>query len=117
MVLLRSLALMPVVVPWPFRSTLTVNGVSCTAVLSRTIRSRSSSRQRCSVSGAQMSPRPCVAMKFTTSGVALRAAVMKSPSFSRSSSSTTITTLPARISAIALLDGVEAVCSWRKGAS
>src|SRR3954468_3177904 len=51
--------------------------------------------------GAQMRPLPCVAMKLMTSGVALRAAVTKSPSFSRSSSSTTIITLPALISAMA----------------
>lgn len=50
---------------------------------------------------AQISPRPCVAMKLMTSGVALRAAVTKSPSFSRSSSSTTIITFPFLISEIA----------------
>jgi|GEM_PF-6491873 len=62
---------------------------------------RSSSAQRSSVSGAQTSPRPWVTMKLMTSGVALRAAVTKSPSFSRSSSSTTMTTFPAFIAAIA----------------
>ncbi len=39
--------------------------------------------------------------KATYSGVALEAAMMRSPSFSRSSSSTTITGLPAAISAMA----------------
>src|SRR5688500_6548900 len=48
-----------------------------------------------------MSPRPCVAMKFTASGVTNCAAIVRSPSFSRSSSSTRMTILPARMSAMA----------------
>ncbi len=40
-------------------------------------------------------------MKFTASGVHFSAAITKSPSFSRSASSTTKTTLPSRMSAIA----------------
>ena len=40
-------------------------------------------------------------MKATSSGVASSAAKMRSPSFSRSSSSTTTTALPAAMSAIA----------------
>jgi hypothetical protein len=40
-------------------------------------------------------------MKFTASGVARSAAIRRSPSFSRSSSSTTITMRPARISCTA----------------
>ena len=39
-------------------------------------------------------PRPCVIMKLTISGVTFSAAQMKSPSFSRSSASTTMTTRP-----------------------
>src|SRR5690606_9931983 len=68
---------------------------------SRTIRSSPRASQRSSSSETQMRPRPWVAMKLITSGVALRAAVTKSPSFSRSSSSTTITTLPWRMSSMA----------------
>src|SRR5262245_60413853 len=43
-----------------------------------------------------MRPRPCFAMKFTASGVTNCAAMIRSPSFSRSASSTTMTILPAR---------------------
>ncbi len=49
----------------------------------------------------QINPLPCVAMKLTTSVDAFLAAVKKSPSFSRSSSSTTMITLPLRISSMA----------------
>src|SRR5438445_3731228 len=49
----------------------------------------------------QMRPRPCVAIKLTISGVTRSAETMKSPSFSRSASSTTTTTFPSRISATA----------------
>src|SRR5260221_1081065 len=51
--------------------------------------------------GMQMRPRPCVAMKLTISGVTRSAETMKSPSFSRSASSTTTTILPSRMSATA----------------
>ena len=46
------------------------------------------------VMGAQSTPRAFFSMKFTFSAVMVSAAVMRSPSFSRSSSSTTITNLP-----------------------
>jgi hypothetical protein len=46
---------------------------------------------RSAVIGMQISPRPCVAMKLMTSGVIFSAAIVRSPSFSRSSSSTTTT--------------------------
>ena len=46
--------------------------------------------------GAQIRPRPWVAMKLTTAGVACSAAEMKSPSFSRLSSSTMISISPSR---------------------
>ena len=54
-----------------------------------------------SVSERQMRPRPYFAMKFTASGVTFSAAMQRSPSFSRSSSSVRITILPARMWAIA----------------
>ncbi len=45
-----------------------------------------------------MSPRPCFVMKFTASGVAASAAMTRSPSFSRSSSSATMIIRPLRMS-------------------
>ena len=46
------------------------------------------------VIGTQISPRPNLAMKFTASAVTFSAAITRSPSFSRSSSSTTMTMRP-----------------------
>src|SRR5215216_4961133 len=57
-----------------------------------------SSSQRSPVSARQISPRPSLAMKLIASGVANCAAIVRSPSFSRSSSSHTTTMRPARIS-------------------
>src|SRR5690349_9045859 len=85
---------MPVPHPCPIKSTETVNGVSNNAVFCPTISSSPNSSHRSSISGAQMSPRPCVAIKLIISGVTHSAAQMKSPSFSRSSSSTTMITFP-----------------------
>ena len=51
--------------------------------------------------GTQITPLECRIVKAISSGVALEAAKMMSPSFSRSSSSTTTTALPAAMSAIA----------------
>ena len=48
-----------------------------------------------------MSPRPWVAMKLIASGVTNCAAIVRSPSFSRSASSTTTTKRPERMSSIA----------------
>src|SRR5579864_2156674 len=101
MVVARSKALMPVVTPWPIASTVTVNAVPKRDVLSSTIAPTPSSSRRQPSTGTQMSPRPCVAMKLTASGVIRSAAIARSPSFSRSSSSTMITNLPALMSAMA----------------
>ena len=49
---------------------------------------RPSSSQRSGVSARQIRPRACLAMKLIASGVANWAAITRSPSFSRSSSST-----------------------------
>ena len=100
-VLERSLAEIPVVHPCPIKSMLTVKGVSYAAELLCTIISNPKASQRSSLIGAQIKPRPCVAMKLMTSGVAFLAAVKKSPSFSRPSSSTTMTTRPCWISEMA----------------
>ncbi len=48
-----------------------------------------------------MSPRPSFAMKLIASGVANCAAIVRSPSFSRSAASTTTTIFPWRMSSIA----------------
>src|SRR5882724_4284920 len=58
------------------------------------MRSMPSCCRRSEVVGTQMSPRPCLAMKLTDSGVTNCAAMIRSPSFSRSASSTTMTILP-----------------------
>src|SRR5215831_8840307 len=57
----------------------------------------------------QISPRPYLAMKLMASGVTLSAARVRSPSFSRSSSSTTTIIRPARISSIAVGTSVKAL--------
>src|ERR1044072_1208435 len=58
-----------------------------------------------------MSPRPCVAMKLIASGVANWAAIVRSPSFSRSAASTTTTNLPSRMSSRAASMVVNGVVS------
>ena len=96
----RSCAEMPVVTP-SRASIETVNGVSNGDSFFAAMRSRPSSSQRCGVRLRQIRPRPCVAMKFMASGVANCAAIVRSPSFSRSSSSQTTTILPSRMSSSA----------------
>src|SRR4051794_27918465 len=91
---------MPVLTP-SRASTETVNAVSNGDSFLAAIRSRPSSSQRSGVSARQISPRPSLAMKLIASGVANWAAIVRSPSFSRSSSSTTTTIRPSRISSIA----------------
>ena len=65
-----------------------------------TIGFRSKRRQTSGRTGMQKSPRPLM-IKLMFSGVAISAAQTKSPSFSRDSSSTTITTSPRRIASTA----------------
>ena len=124
MVRARSGAEMPVVTP-SRASTETVNAVSKGASFLAAIRSRPSSSQRSSVSARQIRPRPCLAMKLTASGVANWAASVRSPSFSRFSSSQTTTIRPRRMSSIAssiVANGVSVLLSvsldssiWDKG--
>jgi hypothetical protein len=91
---------MPVVTP--SRASIdTVKGVWNGDSFLAAIRSSPSSSQRSGVSDRQISPRPCIAMKLIASGVTNWAAIVRSPSFSRSSSSQTTTIRPARISSIA----------------
>ena len=100
MVAERSNADMPVVAPLS-TSTDTVNAVPRRAVLSCTIMGSLSSSRRLPIMGAQISPLPCAAMKLMASGETDSAAMAKSPSFSRSSSSTIMTIRPALKSWIA----------------
>ena len=96
----RSAALMPVVTP-SRASMVTVNGVSNGDSFLAAISSSPSASQRSGVNARQISPRPSLAMKLIASGVANCAASVRSPSFSRSSSSQTTTMRPARISSSA----------------
>ena len=96
----RSAAEIPVVTP-SRASTEIVNAVSNGVSLLYVIGLRPSSSQRSSVRQRQMSPRACVAMKLIASGVANWAAIVRSPSFSRSAASTTTTSFPWRMSSIA----------------
>jgi hypothetical protein len=96
----RSAAEIPV--ETPSRASIeTVKAVPNCASFWSVIWRRPSSSQRSGVRQRQIRPRPCVAMKLTASGVTNCAAIVRSPSFSRSSSSTTTTKRPARISSIA----------------
>src|SRR3954454_659777 len=71
------------------------------SVLWATIASRSSSRARSEVIGAQMNPEVWCRKNAIFSGVANSAAMIRSPSFSRSSSSTTTTISPLPMAAMA----------------
>src|SRR3954447_22748353 len=93
----RSAALMPVVTP-SRASMVTVNGVWWGVSFLAAMSSRPSSSQRSGVSARQIQPRAWVAMKLIASGVTNLAAMTRSPSFSRPSSSTTTTMRPAAIS-------------------
>ncbi len=101
-VVARSEAEMPVVTPCaPEASTETVNAVFMDSVLSSTICGSPSRSSSSGSMGAQIRPRHSLIMKATISGVACSAAMTRSPSFSRSSSSTTTIGRPAAMSAMA----------------
>src|SRR5690606_1649479 len=95
----RSAAEIPVVAS--ALSTETVKAVPLLSVFSVVINGSCNFFRRSAVSATQIKPRPSLIIKLIFSGVAFSAASTKSPSFSRRSSSTTTTILPARISAIA----------------
>jgi hypothetical protein len=97
----RSKAEMPVVTPRPLASTETVKAVPIFSVLFWVMRGRPSSSTRSPDSGTHMRPRPCFAMKLIASGVAISAAMTRSPSFSRPSSSRMRMKRPALTSSIA----------------
>jgi hypothetical protein len=89
----RSGAEMPVVTP-SRASTETVKAVPYGVSFRSVIWRRPSSSQRSWVRHRQISPRPSFVMKLTASGVANCAAIVRSPSFSRSAASTTTTNFP-----------------------
>ena len=103
---------MPVVTP-SFASIETVNAVPCRAVLSGAIGARSSSSSLSPVMARQISPRPWVAMKLMASGVTSSAAIVRSPSFSRSSSSNDDDHAPGLQFAHGGLDGRKLELVWR----
>jgi len=83
----RSAALMPVDTPVA-ASIDTVNAVPCTVPLRTAIGGSCRRSQRSRVRVRQIRPRPNLAMKLIASGDTWSAASTRSPSFSRSSSST-----------------------------
>src|SRR5450759_1084754 len=91
---------MPVVI-FPLAPIDTVNAVPCALVLSSTMAGMSSSSSRLATHGMQIRPRPFLLMKLMTSGVTICAEHTRSPSFSRSSSSTTMMMWPSCSSSIA----------------
>ena len=96
----RSAAEMPVLTP-ERASIETVNAVSNADSFLAAIRSSPSSSQRSGVRARQIRPPPSLRMKLIASGVTNWAAIVRSPSFSRFSSSQTTTILPWRMSSIA----------------
>ncbi len=107
-VLARSAAEIPVDVP--ARASMdTQNAVSRGEELSETSSGMSSSSSRSGVIARQTRPRPYLAMKFTASGVTFDAAIVRSPSFSRSSSSTTTIIRPSRTALMASSIGANVV--------
>ena len=102
----RCLALTPG--PTAFVASIdTVKLVSCCDRLSRTISGIRSWRARSAVIGIQIRPQASLAKKLMISGVTFSAAMTRSPSFSRSSSSIRITILPSRMSS--RISGIESM--------
>ena len=99
MVRARSAAEIPVVTP-SRASIEMVKAVSCRDSLRRSIIVRPSCSVRIRVKARQINPRPYLAMKLIASAVAYSPITHRSPSFSRSSSSTRMKSLPALASAI-----------------
>src|ERR1700728_451321 len=96
----RSAAEIPVVTP--SRASIdSQKAVPKLEVLSGDISGRWRVSQRSAVSARQIRPRPCLAMKLMISGVTFSAAMVRSPSFSRSSSSTRTRMRPLRICSMA----------------
>ena len=99
MVCARSWAEMPVVTP-SRASIETVNAVENRLLFFWGISWRPRWAARSPVMARQIRPRPNLAMKLIVSGVAFSAGMTRSPSFSRSSSSTRMNILPLRASSM-----------------
>ena len=104
-VLARCSAEMPVVMPWR-TSTETVKAVPSGASLAATMGDRCRRRASGPVMGTQTMPQPFRMMKAIFSVVQCWAAMMRSPSFSRSSSSVTTTISPRAMASIASITAV-----------
>ena len=109
-VLLRCSAEMPVVRPCR-TSTETVKAVPNGASFCATIGASCSRRASSNVSGAQTIPQQWRIMNAIFSGVHRAAAMTRSPSFSRSSSSVTTTISPREIASIASVVECDTVIS------
>src|SRR4051794_9525558 len=99
---------MPVVVP-ARASTDTVNAVRWLSVLSATMSGRRRSSRRGPSTGMQITPLVWRIMNAIFSGVMASAAMIRSPSFSRSASSTTITISPRATAAMAFSISVKGI--------
>src|ERR687898_1024848 len=104
----RSAAEMPVETP-SFASMETVKAVPMREELWVVICGISRRSMTSSAIGRQIRPLPCVAMKLMSSGVTSSAAIVRSPSFSRSSSSQTITIFPALMSSMTSSIGLNGI--------
>ena len=104
-VVARSAAEIPVVTPLAASIDI-VKLVPKREPLFSTIGGKSNCWHFASVSVRQIKPRPCLAIKLMCSALANSAAMTKSPSFSRFSSSTKITILPFLMSAMMSVIGL-----------
>src|SRR5215213_1118658 len=109
----RSSAEIPVVMPLR-ASTVTVKAVDLFGPSDETMRGIWSASSRSPTIGIQISPQPWRAIKLIASDVQNSAAIARSPSFSRSSSSTMITNFPAWKSSMAC--SIVARGDWTSGA-
>ena len=109
MVRARSYAEIPVVTP-SRASMASQNAVPYCEVFCAVMGPIRRCSSRSSVNARQTRPRPYFAMKLMVSGVTFSAARVRSPSFSRSSSSTTTIMRPARISSMAVRTSVNGEC-------
>mmetsp|Transcript_13301 Transcript_13301/g.32475 ORF Transcript_13301/g.32475 Transcript_13301/m.32475 type:complete len:203 (-) Transcript_13301:1866-2474(-) len=101
-VLARSVALIPVVIPCSFvASTVTVKAVPFGSSLFCNIGGSPSSSIRSPSIAMQMTPLEYLTIFAISSGVQASAAIIRSPSFSRSMSSTTTTIFPSRTASTA----------------
>ena len=111
----RSADDIPVLMP-DAASTATAIAVPCSVVLCFTIIEMPNRSSSSGIIGTQISPRPWVAMKLIFSAVASCAAMTKSPSFSRSSSSTMITIPPRLMASTARSTAASALADSGRGA-